>query len=70
MACHVGPVLVKGMADKMREAGLQVQTEGTEHVYVDIEADSPTGASVQITRALVGKHGTSFGVEPRYLPWR
>ena len=65
--CWTGPVLVKQIADKMRDAGLTVTCEGTEAVYVVSEGETPEGASWNVLAALCSNHTTDFGLKPRML---
>jgi hypothetical protein len=40
-----GPAAVKETAEKLRAAGFQEVTEGTEHIYCKSEGQSPAGAA-------------------------
>jgi hypothetical protein len=62
-----GPCLVGQLADKMREAGLTVACEGTEHVHVESEGETVDGASWNVLAALCSKWATDFGMRPRLL---
>jgi hypothetical protein len=42
---HTGPVGVAEIADKVRAAGIAVVCEGTETVYIDVEAPDKTEAA-------------------------
>ena len=46
-----GPTGVQSVAEKFREAGISVHLEGTEHIYIDIEASEPAavGHNLQAT---------------------
>lgn len=66
-SCWTGPVLVKQLADKMREAGLTVACEGTEHVHVESEGTDGEGAAWNVLVALFSKHKTDFGLRPKML---
>ena len=53
-----GPCIVKQMAEKFREAGFEVDCEGTEKVYIRSELNNN-----EILERLKAKHGTSFGLK-------
>ena len=59
---HTGPTIVRQIAQKMREAGIVVAVEGTEHVHVDCEGEDRYYANEAVLRALRDKHGTVFGL--------
>jgi hypothetical protein len=42
---HVGPCFVQQYAAMMERAGLKVTFQGTEHIYLDGEGQSPSGAA-------------------------
>lgn len=55
---HTGPVNVKQMGEMFQDAGLQVHTVGTEHLYVTLAAaDDDDDAIEQVLSALKGKWG-------------
>lgn len=60
-----GPTLVKDIADAMRKAGIQVDLEGTEYVYVTSEGDSFDGAAWNVLADLKREHGYDFGLSGR-----
>lgn len=60
-----GPSWVGQMADKCRQAGLSVVTQGTENIYVDAKGQTRDGAAWNILVDLYNTHGTDFGVRPR-----
>jgi hypothetical protein len=65
IAFHTGPTIVHQIADKMREAGVAVSCEGTEHVYIDAApnvGELATDLRYQILAVLREKHGTDFGL--------
>jgi len=65
LRAHTGPTIVKEMAAKLRDAGVKVTIEGTEHVYVEFEghAKGVTDADFTIRQVLKNKHGSSFGLK-------
>ena len=65
--CWTGPVLVKQIAAKMRDAGLTVTCEGTESVYVVSEGETADGASWNVLASLCSKWTTDFGLRPKML---
>jgi hypothetical protein len=62
-----GPVFVKQMARKAEEAGLVVQTVGTEKIYVHSRGTSRGAAEWNMLAALRKEHGTDFGLKPRAI---
>ena len=62
MRCWSGPVDVKGDAQLLRDAGINVVCEGTEHVYMDVEANSSDEAREKLIQALLKKHKTCHGI--------
>ncbi len=60
-----GPSLVSELAGKLRDAGVTVTVEGTEHVYVEAEGSDDSAASWNILVALFNTHGRDYGLRPR-----
>ena len=58
-----GPTLVKAIADRMREAGIVVDIEGTEHVYCQIDGWNDKARRYNVCAMLYKKHGTDFGLK-------
>lgn len=61
---YTSPVGVSEMATKLRESGLDVVCEGTEHVYVDAQALASLPQVYVVDNAISAikaKHGTDFG---------
>jgi hypothetical protein len=58
---------VKDVARMMREAGVRVECEGTEHVLVVSEGETVDGAAWNVLASLNKKHGTDVGLEPELL---
>jgi len=65
--CWTGPVLVKQIAAKMRDAGLTVTCEGTESVYVVSDGMDSEGAAWNVLAALCSKWTTDFGLRPKLV---
>jgi hypothetical protein len=65
LSLFTGPVLVPEVANKLREAGVVVLVEGTERVIVEAGGTDSETAARAVLVALVGKHGTDFGLRPR-----
>lgn len=65
--CWTGPVLVKDVARMMREAGVTVHCEGTEHVLIVSEGETRDGAAWNVLASLYRKHGTDVGLRPELL---
>lgn len=65
--CWTGPTLVKDVAAMMREAGVEVRCEGTEHVLVVSEGETLDGAAWNVLASLCAKHGTDVGLKPEVL---
>lgn len=65
--CWTGPTCVKAVAKMMREAGLTVECEGTEHVLVISEGLTLDGAAWNILADLCRKHGTDVGLKPEVM---
>lgn len=63
LRAHTGPTIVKEMAEKCREAGLNVTIEGTEHVYIEQPGKDTYEMNEEIRKALTKKHGTAFGLK-------
>jgi hypothetical protein len=59
-----GPVAVKELAGKAREAGLEVE-EGTESLYIVSEGDCLSQAAYRVLKALESVHKTTFGLLAR-----
>lgn len=59
----VGPTLVAPLADKFRQAGLDVYCEGTEHLYVRIPEVPECSPSTDLLTALDNAHSTRFGLQ-------
>jgi hypothetical protein len=57
-----GPTLVKQLADKAREAGLDVEIEGTEHIYIRCFGSCRYAATHNMRVDLIRKHGKDFGL--------
>ncbi len=57
-----GPCSVKEIADGMRKAGIQVDIEGTEHVYVTGDGACPDGARHNVKVDLERTLGHSYGL--------
>jgi len=68
MRCWTGPVDVKHDACLLRDAGLNVVCEGTEHVYLDVAATNTDTAREKIIQAMIAKHGSVKGM--RFNPVR
>lgn len=66
-SCWTGPVNVKPVAAKMREAGLEVTCVGTEAVYVASEGESEYDAADAIVSTLKTRNATDFGIEPPHF---
>jgi hypothetical protein len=62
MKAWTGPTLVKQLADKLREAGINVTLEGTETVYFVAEGSYPDAAGWNTLVDLMNTHGTDFGL--------
>lgn len=62
-----GPCLVRQLADKLRDAGVTVTCEGTEHVYVLSDGTEGDAAAWNVLVDLVRKHGTDFGLRPKVV---
>lgn len=62
-----GPVAVKEMAQKFRDAGIEVKTEGTEHIYVVSSGSDSHAASWKILSDLNKKYNKDFGVRPQMV---
>jgi hypothetical protein len=58
---HTGPTQVKSMAEAFREAGLDVQTEGTESIYVQTEGQDYISAAKSALDKLKS-NGNTFGL--------
>ena len=65
--CWTGPCLVKDVARMMREAGVTVECEGTEHVLVVSEGETREGAAWNVLASLCRQHGTDAGLKPELL---
>lgn len=57
-----GPTLVSELAEKVREAGLELLLEGTERIYLAVEGTTPEAAKWNALAQLEKTHGTSFGL--------
>lgn len=66
MRCWTGPVDVKHDAEMLRTAGVNVVCEGTEHVYMDVEASNSDEANAKLIQAMLAKHGSVKGI--RFTP--
>jgi hypothetical protein len=62
LSVHTGPCCVKEIAEKCREAGLNVVCEGTERIYIDFHANGLDNARCLAQMTLEAKHGTNFGL--------
>ena len=58
---HTGPTQVKSMAESFREAGLDVQIEGTESIYVQTEGRDYISAAKSALDKLKS-NGNTFGL--------
>lgn len=57
-----GPVIVHAIAEACRDANLNVVAEGTEHVYLDVDAPTYHEALDLAREDLRTAHGTDFGL--------
>lgn len=64
---YTGPVQVAALAEKCREAGLQVTVEGTEHLHLLVPGTDVEDAKYAFQRALLDTHVTTFGLRARAL---
>lgn len=64
MRVWTGPALVRQIADKLAEAGVDVVYVGTENLLVDGEGADPGGAAWNVLAAMYAKHGTDYGLRP------
>ena len=62
LRAFTGPALVSVIADKCREAGVNVDIVGTEHIFIQMRALDREYAKFQVGAALVRKHNTHFGL--------
>ncbi len=56
-----GPVGIYEIAEKCREAGIEITCEGTEHLYLAEDGMDGHAAFRGILSKLQAKHGTTFG---------
>jgi len=73
MATHAlriwtGPLSVREIAKKLRDAGVHVSCEGTEFIYVTAEGADVAGAAHNVLVDLLRAHGSDLGLRPRRLP--
>ena len=59
-----GPTLVKELTAKLREAGVDVVCEGTEHVHVRSEGSDRLAAAHNLLATLMKAYKTDFGLKP------
>jgi len=59
-----GPTRVKELSAKLREAGVEVVCEGTEHVHVRSEGSDRMAASHNILAMLMKAYKTDFSLKP------
>lgn len=57
-----GPCGVKDVAETLRQAGLDVSCEGTEHVFLNAEGSTPEGAAWNASVDVFRFHGRDFGL--------
>ena len=60
-----GPCLVKVLASHIRDAGVMVTIEGTEHVYVEVPHEVHHVADFETRKMIAKRHGTAFGLQFR-----
>jgi hypothetical protein len=59
---HTGPTIVQQTAEKLRQAGINVTIEGTEHVHFDVPSDDPQEVTLQL-REILGPQWGRTNVE-------
>lgn len=57
-----GPALAVALGRRLRRAGLQVPSTGTEHLYVDVKAQDCAGAVHNLRAQLRRKYQNDFGL--------
>ena len=62
-----GPTLVKELTAKLREAGVEVVCEGTEHVHVRSEGSDRYAAAHNVLAMCMKAHMTDFGLKPQAI---
>lgn len=60
-----GPTLVKEITAKLRQAGVEVVCEGTEHVHVRSEGSDRMAAAHNVLACLMKVHKTDFCLKPQ-----
>ena len=60
MKAWVGPSYVSDFSRWMKEAGIKVLIEGTEHLHIEAEGDSLSSAAENVSTALIKRHKTDF----------
>lgn len=60
-----GPTLVRELTTKLREAGVEVVCEGTEHVYVLSDGSNHLAAAHNVLATLMQAYKTDFGLKPQ-----
>jgi hypothetical protein len=59
-----GPCLVRQIADKLTEAGVEVTYAGTETVLVEADGADGDGATWNVLVDMTRTHKTDFGLRP------
>lgn len=59
---YVGPCWVKQLADKFREAGINVIFEGTEYLHIEVFAMEQDSVVYNVIQELQQVHKTDFGL--------
>jgi hypothetical protein len=62
-----GPTLVRKISEKAKKAGIEVETEGTENIYVIVEGTTGGAAEWNFIATMHQKHGTDFGLRPKAM---
>jgi hypothetical protein len=60
-----GPTLVRELTTKLREAGVEVVCEGTEHVHVRSEGSDRHAAAHNVLATLMKAYNTDFCLKPQ-----
>jgi len=60
-----GPTLVKEITAKLRQAGVEVVCEGTEHVHVRSEGSDHMAAAHNVLAFLMRTFMTDFNLKPK-----
>jgi len=61
---HVGPVAVKEVAESFREAGITVDSVGTEAIYILVNGSDKLDAINNVLNTLKSNLGKTFGLTP------